>query len=155
MKKRIIWILLVFIVSCNSSNPANDPTTTTDSILFGNVQPLLEQHTPGEKLVRIDSLAEYRTVTSASISIYYVTDKGSRIFNRKKRFDTVILKGYKANGAHDCILKILLQERSISKCQTAGCTLVIDTSYIAHKAGPYPVLHPGDDTLSAPCPPNL
>lgn len=154
MNKITICAISLYIIGCHSADNSAD-IVKTDSIPFGNVQPLLEQNTPGEKIKRIDSLVEYETGVAPSLSIYYVTDKGSRVFSRNKVFDTVILKGYQANGGHDCLLKTVTQSGQISKCRNGGCTLVIDTAYTSHKAGPYPVLHPGDDTLSAPCPPNL
>ncbi|HEX7755471.1 MAG TPA: hypothetical protein VF421_09015 [Niabella sp.] len=159
MKKVTFYAFSVCIIGCLSNggslDKASDPVANTDPTPFGNVQSLLERHASGEKIIRIDSLVAYETGNLPALSIYFVTAKGPHVYTRKGRFDTLLLKGYKANGAHDCILKTFTKAKSISKCRDTACTLVIDTTYVVHKVGPYPVLHPGDDTLSAPYPPYL
>ena len=93
------------------------------------MQRLLEYNSPDEHILRIDSIAEYKTTTT----IYYVTDKGTRQFKHKNIFRSLIIKGYKANGKDDCFVTVSKNAASVTKCYDSACTIIIDTDYIARK----------------------
>jgi len=154
--KRLIFILLpAFLFSCHSStnNVFKIDTARGDSIPFGTVQRLLEHHSPGERILRIDSLVEYqrRSDPHTITTIYYVTDKGTRQFSHIGAFRPLIIKGYKTNGTDDCFHAIVNGVADVTKCDDPPCTIVVDTEYIARKIRPYP--RPNWDTskLCVPC----
>ncbi|MES2331337.1 MAG: hypothetical protein V4539_17165 [Bacteroidota bacterium] len=140
---------IIFLISCNH-HPKNqelllNPLQGYDSMPFGMVQPLLAANTPGEKLLRIDSLAQ----TEGDVVIYYVTDKGTRFFKRDKPFPMLVVKGYKADGGHSCVGS----ESNVQRCYDSACTIVVDTFQVHRTKRPYSVLHPELDNVCVPCPP--
>lgn len=140
MKSIIAIATIVLFTTCknNTKNPEpNNTMTWFDSIPFGTVQPALEANTPGEKIKRIDSLVR----DDSSYSIYYVTDKGSRVYHTKGKFSTLVIKGYKADGKHSCV-GATLGKKEVSYCYDSACTIVIDSIQLDRKIRPYPVLHP-------------
>ena len=120
---------------------------TFDSLPFGLIQSLLNTNTPGEHLLRIDSLKQ----TETNLSIYYVTDKGIRTFELETPFPMLVIKGYQADGSNSCVRF----ESGIYKCYDSACTLVVDTMQVQRSKRPYPVLYPEKDSIAAPCPPLL
>lgn len=96
----LIAIIVMAVVSCKNTSSKPQPADNWfDSIPFGTVQPLLNQNSPSEKILRIDSMVESGKTTS----IFYVTDKGARRHDQNYLFHTIVSKGYKADGGHSCI----------------------------------------------------
>ncbi len=151
-RQLFLFITMACCTLCSCKNTSQKPQVVAewfDSIPFGTVQPMLIAHTPGEKILRIDSMVE----TGNATSIYYVTDKGLRQYHQNYRFHTIVSKGYKADGGPSCIGQELGNGRTVHKCYDSACTLVIDTIQLARTKRPYPVLHPELDSVCTPCPP--
>lgn len=149
--KYIAVLSVIFLVACHSSGTHTEKvkvdTIAYDSIRFGNIQPLLERNVAGEKIVRVDSMIDFFN----KAVFYYTTDKGSRTYTHNGVFKETVLAAYKPDGSRDCFEKASLADGAWrTKCDTRGCTLVLDTDRVQHPSGPYP-LQPGADTSSKPC----
>lgn len=149
--KRIVVIIsiLVLFPSCkNKTNTHIAALAWYDSIPFGTIQPALEASAPGETIKRIDSLVQ----TGSDYIIYFVTDKGSRIYQTKANFTTLAIKGYKADGSNSCVGAYTSDNSTVNYCHDSACTIVIDSAKLDRTIRPYPVLHPENERPDS-CPP--
>ena len=156
VKYCFIAATLLFLASCHNTKDRStissaDTLETYEQYPFGTIQPALEKSTPGETIIRIDSLLERNEKAGGGLNVYYRTNRGIREYSRKKSFKTLVTKGYRADGDHSCVGSSTAKNGRINYCFDSACTLVIDSIPLTRTRRPIKQLHPEKEKPCEPC----
>lgn len=114
-----------------------EDTAAFTAIPFGNIQPFLDRNTTGETIVRIYSMIEY----DSKVIFKYTKHIGNQEYIHKGVFNKTNLTAYKSDSRRNCFEKVSLADGAWrTKCDTRGCTRVLDTDYVQHTSGSYQLM---------------
>ena len=139
MKKLVVLAGIMILVACNKeNNPQPPPMSRTD--FFSNekdlqqkIQTALDQHRPGEKLERIESISYIDSRNKSFAFVFYRSNKGSSNVVIQKQYlgrDQYAVNSVKCDGAGcDCKVKTIIGNNGdvTLDCSCSSCTMLVNT----------------------------